>query len=437
MLRWFFHFISKINREVAFNMTTKKLNSRLKRALSTLLAMAFILSTAAAGVSAAGPGTNITVSTGTDLRLFEWYVSGAWTDLLTPAHTTSGGSVAYCLEHNKPVPSGAYNPFDPSILFDAAVQNGLVALLGYGYPNSNGGLSNGAARYATQNAIRFWLAERAGLGYPSIMVLSRVRPKPGNEAAYDFFLFLLEKARAGIPMTHAVSLTPETVKLAPSGNNLVGTATVRFVNLNGNYEIDTSRLPAGVIVTGYTGNDGDVLTVTVPRSMAGQSISIASLFRGYDTRDAANLFYYTPDQTTPQRVLIIGTDYHVVAYGNLNITSDALEGRLRIIKTSEDGVVANIPFTVTGNGFNRTVYTNTAGEILIEGLIEGTYTVTEAAPNRYVQPQSQTVTVVPDQTAVVSFSNTLKKFCVTVTKTDREYGTVQGGAKLGGAVYVL
>lgn len=43
----------------------------------------------------------------------------------------------------------------------------------------------------------------------------------------------------------------------------------------------------------------------------------------------------------------------------------------------EDGKVDGIKFTVVGDGVNQTVTTNSKGEIQIDNLMPGTYTVTE------------------------------------------------------------
>ena len=54
---------------------------------------------------------------------------------------------------------------------------------------------------------------------------------------------------------------------------------------------------------------------------------------------------------------------------------------------------------------------------------------------RYVVPASQTAPIEWDKVTERSFTNILKKFNVTVTKTDAETGTPQGDASLAGAVY--
>lgn len=63
----------------------------------------------------------------------------------------------------------------------------------------------------------------------------------------------------------------------------------------------------------------------------------------------------------------------VKAYVNLKVSC----GSAKIIKTSEDGKVDGISFTIKGEGINETVKTNSKGEITVDNLKPGTYTVTE------------------------------------------------------------
>ena len=68
-------------------------------------------------------------------------------------------------------------------------------------------------------------------------------------------------------------------------------------------------------------------------------------------------------------------------------------------------------------------------------LVPGTYTVTENTEGKYAKQNSKTVKVESGKTATVSFANILKKWSLTVTKTDAETKTAQGNATLAGAVY--
>lgn len=110
-------------------------------------------------------------------------------------------------------------------------------------------------------------------------------------------------------------------------------------------------------------------------------------------------------------------------------------GNLKLVKTSEDGNVANIEFTVKGDDYSKTVKTNSKGEFELTDLVPGKYTVTERTPTKYAEQKSKTVNVESGKTATVSFSNVLKKWNLTVTKTDAETKSAQGDATLAGAVY--
>lgn len=110
-------------------------------------------------------------------------------------------------------------------------------------------------------------------------------------------------------------------------------------------------------------------------------------------------------------------------------------GNLKLVKTSEDGNVANIEFTVNGDGYSKTVKTNSKGEFELTDLVPGKYTVTEHTPTEYAEQKSKTVNVESGKTVTVSFSNVLKKWNLTVTKTDAETKSAQGDATLTGAVY--
>ena len=110
-------------------------------------------------------------------------------------------------------------------------------------------------------------------------------------------------------------------------------------------------------------------------------------------------------------------------------------GNLKLVKTAEDGNVANIEFTVNGDNYSKTVKTNSKGEFELTDLVPGTYMVTENTPSKYAEQKSKTVKIESGKTATVYFSNVLKKWNLTVTKTDAETKSAQGDATLTGAVY--
>lgn len=95
-------------------------------------------------------------------------------------------------------------------------------------------------------------------------------------------------------------------------------------------------------------------------------------------------------------------------------------GSVKIVKNSEDGIVKGVMFTVAGNGINQSVSTDSSGAVQIDNLRPGTYTVTEQNKNYYEPQEIRTVTVVSGQVATVTFSNTLKRGNLTVTKTSED-----------------
>ena len=132
--------------------------------------------------------------------------------------------------------------------------------------------------------------------------------------------------------------------------------------------------------------------------------------------------HYGPDGTMQDVVTYSATvSDPVTAFLNLKVSY----GSAKIIKTSEDGKVDGIAFTITGEGVNQTVTTDRNGEIHIDNLMPGVYTVTEQSYDKYVPQESHRVTVLAGQTATVSFNNVLRRGDLTVTKTSED-GLNQG-----------
>lgn len=95
-------------------------------------------------------------------------------------------------------------------------------------------------------------------------------------------------------------------------------------------------------------------------------------------------------------------------------------GSAKIVKTSEDGKVDGILFRIQGNGIDKTVKTANGGQIQIDNLMPGVYTVTEQTENKYEPQEIRRVTVVSGQTATVNFNNKLKRGNLTVIKTSED-----------------
>lgn len=95
-------------------------------------------------------------------------------------------------------------------------------------------------------------------------------------------------------------------------------------------------------------------------------------------------------------------------------------GSAKIVKTSEDGKIDGIPFRIQGNGIDETVKTANGGQIQVDHLNPGIYTVTEQTENKYEPQESRRVTVVSGQTATVTFNNILKRGDLKVIKTSED-----------------
>ena len=95
-------------------------------------------------------------------------------------------------------------------------------------------------------------------------------------------------------------------------------------------------------------------------------------------------------------------------------------GSCQIVKTSEDGKVDGINFTISGNGVNQTVTTANGGKFQIDNLMPGVYTVTEQSIDKYVPQETHRVTVVAGQVATVNFNNVLKRGNLQVIKSSED-----------------
>ena len=95
-------------------------------------------------------------------------------------------------------------------------------------------------------------------------------------------------------------------------------------------------------------------------------------------------------------------------------------GTMHLVKTSEDGNVSGIPFTISGNGITKKVKTGSDGTIDITDLIAGAYTVTEDSIDKYEPQSSQQVTIVGGQTSTVTFDNVLKRGSLEVIKSSED-----------------
>lgn len=107
-----------------------------------------------------------------------------------------------------------------------------------------------------------------------------------------------------------------------------------------------------------------------------------------------------------------GKTYQVENKAGVGFINEAMRGSLKIVKTSSDENVKGFAFRITGvNGYDVTLETDENGEILIENLRIGEYTVSEvnnAASANYILPADKTAAVVTDSTTIVEMHNVLR-----------------------------
>ena len=283
---------------------------------------------------------NYTVSTYTNYNYFVTFGSdGTWKGIQTPNHSiVETGAVAYCLQPAKDTPSNSgYTEGMGWSAYDETTRLGIQAILENGYPNYTGGFPDGEARYATANALRFWVAERGCDGALDWMDLTRFsqffRGASGYEDLYDWCMYLLDCARTGSVLEHSASLS--TPNVSEEGDYFVITTTVSLENCDWGYTYDETAMPPDTDVYGYTGNNGDNLTLYVPKEYAGYDFDIC--ISAYDNRTPASVVYYGPDNANQQRIVSYTWSNGEVAANasqTVSLEASAAEiGTIRIIKT--------------------------------------------------------------------------------------------------------
>lgn len=114
--------------------------------------------------------------------------------------------------------------------------------------------------------------------------------------------------------------------------------------------------------------------------------------------------------------VVIDTDgktYDVENKAGVGFINEVMRGNLKIVKTSSDGKVKGFAFRITGaNGYEIILETDENGEIFIEGLRIGDYTVSEmnnSASSMYVLPDDKTATVKSGATTIVEIHNVVRE----------------------------
>lgn len=199
----------------------------------------------------------------------------------------------------------------------------------------------------------------------------------------------------------------QTVELSWDGGRY--TATLTDTNgVLGEYAFSSAQSDMTFAV------DGNDLTISAETASA-DGVTITAVRN--NTRQGVLVWsdgHYGPDGTMQDVVTFRDTvSDPMYAYLHLKVGY----GSVKIVKTSEDGEVSGISFTVSGNGTEQTVTTNADGEMQLDDLRPGVYTVTEQSNDRYEPQEVRQVTVVSGQVATVAFHNMLKRGSLEVVKT--------------------
>lgn len=394
-------------------------------------------------LTASAASVNIESDTNAAADYLEYYSSG-WNDLNTPKHwIMQTGEIVYCVQHKAANPHGvAYQQIDMSSLYSSRTLRGLQIIAENGYPAKTPlGFTADQARQATANAIRFWLSEEGDSQQYNFTNRSAhptyIRAKNGYGHVLAWADELLAMARAQTLMTHTVSFSPSSMALTVSGDYFVGTTSVSLYNCNGGYMLDTSSLPSGSTVSGYTGNNGDTLTIRVPKAYGNQNIPLTAT--GYDNRAITNFTWFGPTSGNYQNVYYCSTSSGAVAAASLYVSTPAY-GKIQTIKTDAEtsirlaGAVLGVYNNSSCTNEITRLTTNSSGTAVTGDLIMGTYYVKEiTAPTGYVLNNQVYTASVTTSTYTVTVPNTPAKGKIEITKTNGN--PKMGNYSLAGAVF--
>lgn len=212
--------------------------------------------------------------------------------------------------------------------------------------------------------------------------------------------------------------------------------------VNGYLNIKVSYGSAKIVKTSEDGKasglsftiTGNGVNKTVQTGAAGV-IQIDNLTPGVYTVTEQTYDKYEPQEV--RRVTVVSGQVATVHFNNV-----LKRGDLVVTKTSEDGLNEGVTFHLSGTSLSglavdEYAVTDSSGKAYFNDVLIGTGYVLEEVDTaiRYVIPEKQTAAVEWNSVTGKSFANILKKWNVTVTKSDKETGTPQGDASLAGAVY--
>lgn len=418
-------------------------NKKFTRITALLLVVAVIFGTMFSLPVSAASGDKVTItfdycydSTGNTIKFQQTTVSNGYT-VGTPGEELckifADDKEAYCIEPGHTLYSGNTLTEDGSTVWKnlgSAKQKAINLALLYGKPGSGKCLSGTEDQKWVATQLIVWEfvsgCRSTSEGYKCtntkfIDGICAGGANPGVKSVYNAISKSLANYSTVPSFASAIASKAETYEMKYSD----GKYTLTLTDSNSILSDFSFKTTSGISVL----KSGNKLTLT-----STSPVNNAVTFNSAKSMPSVGNTTLVPYGDASLQDVITGVENDadpIRAYFKVKTSS----GNLKLVKTSEDGNVANIEFTVKGDGYSQTVKTNSKGEFELTDLVPGSYTVTEHTPTEYAEQKSKTVNVESGKTATVSFSNVLKKWNLTVTKTDAETKSAQGDATLAGAVY--
>ena len=418
-------------------------NKKFTRITALLLVVAVIFGTMFSLPVSAASGDKVTItfdycydSTGNTIKFQQTTVSDGYTVGTVGEELCkifADGKEAYCIEPGHTLYSGNTLTEDGSTVWKnlgSAKQKAINLALLYGKPGSGKSLSGTEDQKWVATQLIVWEfvsgCRSTGEGYKCtntkfIDGICAGGANPGVKSVYNAISKSLANYSIVPSFASAIASKAETYEMKYSD----GKYTLTLTDSNSILSYFSFKTTGGVSAT----VSGNKLTLT-----STSTVNDAVTFNSAKSMPDVGKTVLVPYGDASLQDVITGVENDadpIRAYFKVKTSS----GNLKLVKTAEDGNVANIEFTVKGDGYSKTAKTNSKGEFELTDLVPGKYTVTEHTPTEYAEQKSKTVNVESGKTATVSFSNVLKKWNLTVTKTDAETKSAQGDATLTGAVY--
>lgn len=418
-------------------------NKKFTRITALLLVVAVIFGTMFSLPVSAASGDKVTItfdycygSTGNIIKFQQTTVSDGYT-VGTPGEELckifADGKEAYCIEPGHTLYSGNTLTEDGSTVWKnlgSAKQKAINLALLYGKPGSGKSLSGTEDQKWVATQLIVWEfvsgCRSTSEGYKCtntkfIDGICAGGANPGVKSVYNAISKSLANYSTVPSFASAIASKAEPYEMKYSD----GKYTLTLTDSNSILSDFSFKTTSGISVL----KSGNKLTLT-----STSPVNNAVTFNSAKLMPSVGNTTLIPYGDATLQDVITGVENDadpIRAYFKVKTSS----GNLKLVKTSEDGNVANIEFSVKGDGYSKTVKTNSKGEFELTDLVPGKYTVTEHTPTEYAEQKSKTVNVGSGKTATVSFSNVLKRWNLTVTKTDAETKSAQGDATLAGAVY--